>query len=231
MPGDIAGEGHWLELNYDEPANQWTLRNPAKGIAGQVDRIATAEGTSDVLVMPFVPPITDLADGMRIYVRATAPNGSLTLSIKIDDLPDAIIGKGANQTLATNDIAGAGHIQELQWDELHTVWELQIPGTWRNDSEQQTFLHQSAEAQAYLAGSTASVPLLSSLAVSHGVALDELVQRVLNKPMIYSALGGKILGQKKTLQNRRKACSSIEEIETVETVIKVPRQELNQYLA
>ncbi len=37
---------------------------------------------SDVLVMPFVPPITDLADGMRIYVRATAPNGSLTLSIK-----------------------------------------------------------------------------------------------------------------------------------------------------
>ena len=27
------------------------------------------------------------------------------------------------------DIAGAGHILELQWDELHTVWELQNPAS------------------------------------------------------------------------------------------------------
>ena len=99
------------------------------------------------------------------------------------------------------------------------------------DSEKQTFPQQSAEAQAYLADPTASVPLLSSLALSRGVTLDELARRVLNKHTVYSVLTGKILGQRKTLQNRVKACSSVEEIEQIETAIQIPQQELNQYLS
>ena len=99
------------------------------------------------------------------------------------------------------------------------------------DSEKQTFPQQSAEAQAYLADPTASVPLLSSLALSRGVTLDELARRVLNKHTVYSVLTGKILGQRKTLQNRIKACSSVEEIEKIETAIQIPQQELNQYLS
>ena len=99
------------------------------------------------------------------------------------------------------------------------------------DSEKQTFPQQSAEAQAYLDDPTASVPLLLSLAMSRGMTLDEMARRVLNKHKIYSALSGKILGQRKTLQNRVKACSSLEEIEKIEATIKVPQQELNQYLS
>lgn len=99
------------------------------------------------------------------------------------------------------------------------------------DSEKQTFPQQSAEAQAYLADPTASVPLLSSLALSRGVTLDELARCVLNKHTVYSVLIGKILGQRKTLQNRVKACSSVEEIEEIETAIQIPKQELNQYLS
>ena len=30
--GDIAGAGHWLELQYDEALDKWVLQNPAKGI-------------------------------------------------------------------------------------------------------------------------------------------------------------------------------------------------------
>lgn len=29
---DIAGAGHWLELQYDAPLDKWVLQNPAKGI-------------------------------------------------------------------------------------------------------------------------------------------------------------------------------------------------------
>lgn len=31
--GDIAGDGHWLDLLYDSYLNKWVLQNPAKGIA------------------------------------------------------------------------------------------------------------------------------------------------------------------------------------------------------
>ncbi len=30
--GDIAGAGHWLELQYDEFLSKWVLQNPARGI-------------------------------------------------------------------------------------------------------------------------------------------------------------------------------------------------------
>lgn len=31
--GDIAGAGHWLELQYDATLDKWVLQNPAKGVA------------------------------------------------------------------------------------------------------------------------------------------------------------------------------------------------------
>ena len=30
--GDIAGAGHWLELQYDSQLDKWVLQNPARGI-------------------------------------------------------------------------------------------------------------------------------------------------------------------------------------------------------
>lgn len=34
--GDIAGAGHWLELQYDTTLARWVLQNPARGVAGFV---------------------------------------------------------------------------------------------------------------------------------------------------------------------------------------------------
>ena len=33
LPGDIAGDGHWLELKYDAKLEKWVLENPACGIS------------------------------------------------------------------------------------------------------------------------------------------------------------------------------------------------------
>ena len=33
LPGDIAGDGHWLEMKYDATLNKWVLENPACGIS------------------------------------------------------------------------------------------------------------------------------------------------------------------------------------------------------
>ena len=49
LAGDIAGAGHWLELQYDEKLDKWVLQNPAKGVAlpsgvpvGTVEHFAVA---------------------------------------------------------------------------------------------------------------------------------------------------------------------------------------------
>ncbi|EEO27899.1 hypothetical protein [Oxalobacter paraformigenes] len=33
LPGDIAGDGHWLEMKYDATLNKWVLENPAFGVS------------------------------------------------------------------------------------------------------------------------------------------------------------------------------------------------------
>lgn len=55
VAGDIAGAGHWLELQYDSTLDKWVLQNPANGIVSQL-----------------------LPSGSVIYVaQGTAPSGFL----------------------------------------------------------------------------------------------------------------------------------------------------------
>ncbi|WP_288637012.1 phage tail protein [uncultured Oxalobacter sp.] len=67
--GDIAGAGHWLEMQYDEALDKWILQNPAKGISpssgvpvGTIEYFASA-----------IPPAGYLkADGVAVG-RTTYP--------------------------------------------------------------------------------------------------------------------------------------------------------------
>jgi hypothetical protein len=43
VAGDIAGAGHWLELQYDATLDKWVLQNPAAGILGGLSIASTAE--------------------------------------------------------------------------------------------------------------------------------------------------------------------------------------------
>ena len=53
VPGDIAGEGHWLELKYDKSLNKWILQNPAKGVSlkEEIDEKADQLALLDYLLL------------------------------------------------------------------------------------------------------------------------------------------------------------------------------------
>ena len=61
--GDIAGAGHWLELQYDEALDKWVLQNPAKGIS---PLNGVPVGTVEYFAMPTPPAGYLKADGRAV---------------------------------------------------------------------------------------------------------------------------------------------------------------------
>ena len=61
--GDIAGAGHWLELQYDEALDKWVLQNPAKGIS---PLNGVPIGTIEYFAMPTPPAGYLKADGRAV---------------------------------------------------------------------------------------------------------------------------------------------------------------------
>ncbi len=67
--GDIAGAGHWLELQYDSQLEKWVLQNPAKGVS---PLNGVPVGTVEYFAMPTPPAGYLKADG-RAAGRETYP--------------------------------------------------------------------------------------------------------------------------------------------------------------
>jgi hypothetical protein len=91
--------------------------------------VCAAGGTADALTGTFVPAITLLTNGMRVYVRAASANATTTPTFT--PAPGVIaaktIVKGNNLALAPGDISGAGHWLELQYDQVLDKWLLLNP--------------------------------------------------------------------------------------------------------
>lgn len=68
--GDIAGAGHWLELQYDEALDRWVLQNPAKGITPSS---GVPVGTIGYFAMAIPPAGYLKADGTAVR-RGTYPD-------------------------------------------------------------------------------------------------------------------------------------------------------------
>lgn len=68
--GDIAGAGHWLEMQYDEELDSWVLQNPAKGITPQS---GVPVGTIEYFAMATPPAGYLKADGVAVG-RETYPD-------------------------------------------------------------------------------------------------------------------------------------------------------------
>ena len=68
--GDIAGAGHWLELQYDEALDKWVLQNPAKGIS---PLNGVPIGTIEYFAMATPPAGYLKADGAAVG-RETYPD-------------------------------------------------------------------------------------------------------------------------------------------------------------
>ena len=69
VAADIAGAGHWLEMQYDGALDKWVLQNPAKGITPPS---GVPVGTIEYFAMPTPPAGYLKADGAAVG-RQTYP--------------------------------------------------------------------------------------------------------------------------------------------------------------
>jgi hypothetical protein len=89
--------------------------------------VCVAGGTADAITGAYTPAITVLANGMTLYVRAGSDNLTATPTFKADGTAIKTIVKGNNLPLAIDDISGAGHWLELQYDLALDKWVLLNP--------------------------------------------------------------------------------------------------------
>lgn len=125
--GDISGEGHWIDLRYDETLNKWVLLNPENGLVPAGIPYVHASGTADAISARFNPPVTELKDGLKVSVRATSANTSAEPWFQLENFEACPIVKGVNQELLAGDIGGNGHWLDLQYDGAIRKWILQNP--------------------------------------------------------------------------------------------------------
>lgn len=71
--------------------------------------------------------------------------------------------------------------------------------------ETDTWDQQKAEAEAYLADNTASIPLVQSIADSRGVPVDVLCQKIVEKATAYAQTAGTIIGDRQKLEDQIEA--------------------------
>ena len=88
VAGDIAGAGHWLELNFDTVLDKWVLQNPARGVTSSVVyreiQPVSASVAANALTVTLNPTTLDfrsnsLTNG-AINTRSVAAAISLTIS-------------------------------------------------------------------------------------------------------------------------------------------------------
>jgi hypothetical protein len=89
------------------------------------------------------------------------------------------------------------------------------------DREVISWDQQIREATAYTVDATVATPLLSALAAARGVALADLVQKVMAKASSFSAASGRILGARQRLEDQLGAAETIEAIAAVPSLAEV----------
>ena len=89
-------------------------------------------------------------------------------------------------------------------------------------AEMLTFDKQEQEARAYTADASASVPLLSALAASRGLALPELVRRVIAKADAFAAVSGAIVGQRQAFEDRLTLAATVADVEAIAVSYSLP---------
>lgn len=100
-----------------------------KGLQGCYFNISAAGGTADAITGSYTPGITELINGMALYVRAGSANATTTPTFtpNSEAIAAKTIVKGAGSALAAGDIAGGGHWIELQYDAILDKWVLLNP--------------------------------------------------------------------------------------------------------
>ena len=90
VAGDIAGAGHWIELQYDLTLDKWVLQNPASGINGFA---STAESQAQTVANKYLSPAT-------LALALQGANQSLTAN-GYQKFPGGLIVQWGSQAITT----------------------------------------------------------------------------------------------------------------------------------
>ncbi len=117
-PGDIAGGGHWIELQYDLTFDKWVLLNPATGVSSA--SVASIQGAFK-----------------NLQVSATGANGTVTVSadeIVVEDSSNTYktlraVGLSINSGASGANGLDTGSIAASTW---YSVWAVFNPTSQTN---------------------------------------------------------------------------------------------------
>lgn len=98
--GDIAGAGHWLEMNFDATLDKWVLQNPATGIspsgkiAGDVVQTAYGQRVDYATIsanIPYDDTIPQITEGTEIFSVSITPQASANI-LEFEVLVEGTLG-------------------------------------------------------------------------------------------------------------------------------------------
>lgn len=117
--------------NVDNALNSQVYEGLMKIVSEMIARgsqtlYGKATGGSDALSVTLPRNIT-LTDGIIIYVRAQYKNMTTSPTLKVGNLSAKAIVKGNNLPLGIGDIAGAGYVMHLTFDQNFDRWVLLNP--------------------------------------------------------------------------------------------------------
>lgn len=92
-------------------------------------------------------------------------------------------------------------------------------------AEIDSFYRQEKEALTKKANPNAETPMLSSIALSRGVSLDNLVDKVLAKAELFASIMGNVIGQRQKFEDRTLSAETLEQLTDIE--IEVDKWQLS----
>lgn len=92
-------------------------------------------------------------------------------------------------------------------------------------AEIDSFYRQEKEALTKKNNPNAETPMLSSIALSRGVSLDVLVDKVLEKAELFASIMGGIIGQRQKFEDRALSAETLEQLTDIE--IEVDKWQLS----
>jgi len=167
---DVVDAGGGTQTLHASMSNSFTHIITVTGYKGatRIEGATDAGGTADALTGNFYPSIA-LADKTTVLLRAAFANATTTPTFSPNGATALTIVKSNNIAVFVGDIAGAGHVLQLQHNVANNNWTLLNPSIDQSTEASQGTIKISTQAIA-LAG-TNNTDAMTSLRVAEVLAV------------------------------------------------------------
>ena len=100
----------------------------------------------------------------------------------------------------------------------NTINNITLPYT---TAETSTWTKQESEARAYQVNNAAPAPLITALATNRGIAIAELVTRIIAKADAYATAVGQLLGVQQKQEDAIAAATTLDELNAILTALQL----------